>query len=50
MAHYVYDDANELINVNGAIYIWDDNGDLLSDGVNTCTYNSANHLKTISNQ
>jgi RHS repeat-associated protein len=47
---YVYDDANRLASVNGVSYTWDNNGNLLSDGVNTYTYDSANRLKAISNQ
>ena len=47
---YLYDDANRLTSVNGVTYTWDDNGNLLNDGVNTYTYDSANRLKTIVNQ
>lgn len=46
---YDYDDANRLIDVNGVTYTWDDNGNLLNDGVNTYTYDSANRLKTFTN-
>jgi RHS repeat-associated protein/CSLREA domain-containing protein len=41
---YQYDLANRLINVNGVDYTWDNNGNLLNDGVNTYTYDSANRL------
>lgn len=47
---YLYDDANRLAYVNGVPYTWDANGNLLNDGVNTYTYDSANRLKTLSNQ
>jgi len=44
---YLYDDANRLSDVNGITYTWDDNGNLLNDGVNAYTYDSANRLKTM---
>ncbi len=44
---YVYDDANRLTSVNGVTYTWDNNGNLLNDGVNAYTYNTANQLKTL---
>ncbi len=44
---YVYDDANRLSSVNGVNYTWDNNGNLLSDGVNTYTYDAANRLKQL---
>ncbi len=44
---YLYDDANRLTSVNGVTYIWDNNGNLLNDGVNAYTYDSANRLKTM---
>jgi RHS repeat-associated protein len=47
---YVYDDANRLTGVNGVTYTWDNNGNLLNDGVNTYAYDSANRLKAVSNQ
>jgi RHS repeat-associated protein len=36
--------------MNGQTYNWDYNGNLLSDGVNTYSYNAANRLISISNQ
>ncbi|HUI87278.1 MAG TPA: DUF6531 domain-containing protein [Anaerolineales bacterium] len=42
--NYAYDPADRLTSVNGVNYSWDNNGNLLSDGVNTYTYNSANQL------
>ncbi len=44
---YVYDDANRLTSVNAVNYAWDNNGNLLNDGVNAYTYNAANQLKTL---
>jgi hypothetical protein len=32
--NYVYDDANRLTSLNGVTYTWDNNGNLLNDGVN----------------
>jgi RHS repeat-associated protein len=43
---YEYDVANRLTNVNGVAYTWDDNGNLLSDGVFTYTYDAANRMYT----
>jgi RHS repeat-associated protein len=45
---YIYDDANRLISVDGVPFTWDNNGNLLSDGQNTYTYNSANRLTGVS--
>jgi RHS repeat-associated protein len=45
---YLYDDANRLKFVNAVEHMWDDNGNLLSDGVNTYVYDSANRLTSIS--
>ncbi len=45
--NYAYDDANRLASVNGVNYAWDNNGNLLNDGVNAYMYNSANQLKTM---
>ncbi len=39
---YVYDDANRLVSVIGVSYTWDDNGNLLFNGINQYTYDSAN--------
>jgi RHS repeat-associated protein len=44
---YLYDDANRLTDVNGVTYTWDNNGNLLDDGVNAYQYDSANRLKTL---
>jgi RHS repeat-associated protein len=48
--NYVYDVANRLTNVNGVNYTWDNNGNLLSDGVNTYTYDSANRMISFNGQ
>jgi len=47
---YNYDHANRLTDVNGVMYVYDNNGNLLNDGVNTYAYDSANRLKTLSGQ
>jgi len=44
---YQYDVANRITDVNGVNYTWDNNGNLLNDGVNTYTYDSANRLTAI---
>ena len=41
---YAYDYAQRLSSVNGVAYTWDNNGNLLSNGVTTYTYNHANRL------
>jgi RHS repeat-associated protein len=41
---YTYDNANRLINVGGVAQTWDNNGNLLNDGVYTYTYDTANRL------
>ena len=46
----MYDDANRLIDVNGVTYTWDNNGNLLNDGVNTYSYDAANRLTALSGQ
>jgi RHS repeat-associated protein len=45
--NYVYDIANRLSSVNGVNYTWDDNGNLLNDGVNTYGYDNANRLTSV---
>ncbi len=42
-----YDDANRLTSVDGVPYTYDNNGNLLDDGVNTYTYDSANRLSNV---
>jgi RHS repeat-associated protein len=39
-----YDAADRLTSANGVAYSWDDNGNLLSDGVNSYSYDFANRL------
>jgi YD repeat-containing protein len=46
--NYTYDNANRLSSVEGVSYSWDNNGNLLSDGVGTYTYNHANQLTGVS--
>jgi RHS repeat-associated protein len=45
---YSYDDANRMIYFNSVNYTWDDNGNLLSDGVNSYSYDRANRLIEVS--
>jgi RHS repeat-associated protein len=44
---YTYDDANRMLTAGGVTYEWDNNGNLLNDGVNTYTYNHANRLTMV---
>ena len=44
---YIYDNANRLIDVDGVTYTWDNNGNLLSDGVSNYTYDHANRLDSV---
>ena len=44
---YTYDIANRLTSVGGVTYSWDNNGNLLSDGVYTYSYDYANRLTTV---
>jgi RHS repeat-associated protein len=41
---YDYDITNRLTSVGGATYTWDNNGNLLNDGVSTYRYDTANRL------
>lgn len=43
---YQYDDANRLVSVDSVAYTWNNNGNLLNDGVNTYTYTN-NKLSNI---
>jgi YD repeat-containing protein len=45
---YTFDAANRLANVDGVPYSWDNNGNLLSDGVYTYSFNHANRLVGVS--
>jgi len=45
--NYLYDAANRLESVNGVAYHYDNNGNLLDDGINTYTYDSANRLISV---
>ncbi|MBX3038548.1 MAG: hypothetical protein KF758_16680, partial [Anaerolineales bacterium] len=47
---YVYDDANRLIEMEEVEYTWDNNGNLLDDGVNEYVYDSANRLIEVCDQ
>jgi YD repeat-containing protein len=46
---YEYDAANRLTSVNGVVYTWDANGNLLNDGVSTYTYDHADRLTQVAN-
>ncbi len=41
---YLYDAANRLTSVDGVSYTFDDNGNLLTTGVQTNTFDAANRL------
>ena len=45
---YSYDNANRLTEAGDVDYTWDDNGNLLNDGVYTYSYDHANRLVGIS--
>ncbi len=47
VTNYSYDIANRLTSVNGVTYSWDDNGNLLNDGMQAYTYDQANRLGTV---
>jgi YD repeat-containing protein len=44
---YEYDLANRLTNGGEVEYTWDDNGNLLDDGVSVYTYDPANRLSSV---
>lgn len=50
MTNYTHDIANLLTSVNGQAYTRDNNGNLLSDGTQTYTYDQANRLTRVSVQ
>jgi hypothetical protein len=47
VTNYLYDDADRLVDVNGMPYSWDNNGNLLSDGVYTYTFSTDNRLSSV---
>jgi len=47
---YQYDAADRLTSAGGTAFTWDDNGNLLGDGVNSYAYDAANRLLTASGQ
>jgi RHS repeat-associated protein len=47
---YTYDAADRLTNAGGVAFTWDDNGNLLSDGVRSYSYDFANRLTEVSGQ
>ena len=47
---YEYDAAHRIEDVDGVAYSWDANGNLLSDGDRTFTYDHADRLTAVSNQ
>lgn len=44
---YTYDAANRLTQVDGQSYTWDNNGNLLNDGVRAYGYDAANRLTSL---
>ncbi len=46
---YTNNNLNQYSQVNGVTYTYDLNGNLLSDGVNICTYNAENRLTMVVN-
>ena len=44
---YDYDNANRLTQVGNTVYNWDNNGNLLDDGVRTYEYDGANRLVAV---
>ena len=44
---YLYDNANRLIAADSISYTWDNNGNLIYDGVYTYTYDMANRLVSV---
>ncbi|MEW4286212.1 DNRLRE domain-containing protein [Priestia koreensis] len=44
---YDYNDANQLVSVDGTTYTYDANGNLQSDGSNTYVYNTFNQLEEV---
>ena len=44
---YVYDDANRLVDAGGVAFTWDNNGNLLGDGVSSYAYDTANRLSQV---
>ena len=44
---YTYDIANRLVEVDGVPYSWDDNGNLLDDGLREYAYDHANRLTAV---
>jgi RHS repeat-associated protein len=47
---YTVDAADRMTSANGVAYAWDDNGNLLNDGVRSYSYDFANRLTEVSGQ
>jgi RHS repeat-associated protein len=47
---YTYDAADRLTNAGGIAFTWDDNGNLLNDGIYSYNYDFANRLTGVNNQ
>jgi YD repeat-containing protein len=47
---YEYNDVNRMTSVDEVPYTWDNNGNLIDDGVNDYTYDHANRLTSVSSQ
>ena len=46
---YTYDANNRVTSVGGVAYTWDDNGNLLNDGISAYAYDAANRLASVTN-
>ncbi len=44
---YTYDAANRLLTLNGTTYSWDDNGNLLNDGIRAYTFTTGHFFGPI---
>jgi YD repeat-containing protein len=44
---YTYNTANQLTEVDGQAYTWDNNGNLISDSVRSFVYDAANRLTAV---
>jgi uncharacterized protein RhaS with RHS repeats len=47
LGELVLSEVEGLTSVNGVVYTWDNNGNLLNDGLRTYTYDHANRLTQV---